>query len=215
MKRNLVNLLLINLIFVNLLGDWQPATLPSPFLQSRCIKEAVGDAEIIYRQTLDVNGDGRKDQVVLYGKDDVYVAVALDQPLELCELVLDKRLTALKLDKPTIWRNIMVRKIEVIELTGDNIPELHVWLDKTGAPSRYEHVVHSVYSFTSEVYRKFWLPSSVWRSIILSFEIGQMEMLRTFISILIIIVSLPGHSKEPTRLCDGMVQSLCRVKVEQ
>ena len=150
MRKYFVNLLFTNLLFVNLLGNWQFVTSPLPFFQSECIKEAVGEAEIIFSQTLDVDGDGRKDQVVLYGKDNVYVIVALDRSSELCELALNKRLTALKLVNPITWRNVKARKIEMIELTGDDIPELHIWLEKTGAPSRYEHAVHSVYSFRNE-----------------------------------------------------------------
>lgn len=135
------------LILIGFQINWQGNFFTLPVFQSECIKQVVGDSEIIIDQPIDVDQNGEIDQVILYGKDDVYVAVILNQPSESCEVILNEYLTALKLVNPTTWRTVQVQQIEMIELTGDNQPELHIWLEKTGAPSRYEHAIHAIYTF--------------------------------------------------------------------
>ncbi len=136
---------------------WWDVVYSAVNLQSTCINSVIGNEEIITRQSLDVNQDGILDQIVLYGKDKVNIGVILNDSSLNCRIVLDDTLTPLVLANPTSWRTVQLRQIEMIELTGDNKPELHIWLEKTNAPSRYEHAVHAIYTFVNEKLQKILL----------------------------------------------------------
>ncbi|MCP4525569.1 MAG: hypothetical protein GY833_06645 [Aestuariibacter sp.] len=120
-----------------------------PHIQIDCIGQIIGDTEIVTNQSIDVNQDGKPDQVVLYGKDHLYVLVALSQSQTHCEVILNEHLTALILVNPSAWRTVAVHKIEMIELTGDDKPEIYIWLEKSGegVGPRYEYAVHAIYTF--------------------------------------------------------------------
>lgn len=150
MKRHLAAyLLLATLLLTSFQIGQQSVTFASPALQSECVKQIIGNAEIVANQAIDVDQDGKQDQVVLYGKDYVDILVALNRSQEHCEVVLNERFTDLILTSPVAWRTAKVRKIEMIELTGDDKPELHISLEKSGggAAPHYEYALHTIYTF--------------------------------------------------------------------
>lgn len=154
MKRHLVHLLFAALLLVSFQVGWQSVSFAFPGLQSDCIEQVVKNTEVIANQALDVDQDGKLDQVVLYGKDQVDVLVILNRSPANCEVSLNEYLANLILGSPTAWRTAKVRKIEMIELTGDNKPELYIWLETSGAGPRYEHSVHAIYRLVNGSWQK-------------------------------------------------------------
>lgn len=154
MNKYLVYLLFAAFLLVSFQAGWRSVSFASPGLQSECVEQVVGKAEIIANQTLDVDQDGKLDQVVLYGKDQVDVLVILNRSPSDCEVGLNEYLANLILGSPTAWRIAEVRKIEMIELTGDDKPELYIWLETSGAGPRYEHSVHAIYTLINGNWQK-------------------------------------------------------------
>lgn len=130
-------LLYLLLVTVSFQAGWPVLAFALPSLQSDCVKQIVGEAEIITNQVIDVNRDGTTEQIVLYINqqagptyDPIYVLIASSPSATQCEVLLNEELTCSKLTSGR--QNINVRAIEMIELTGDDEPELHIWLERSG-----------------------------------------------------------------------------------
>ena len=132
-------------------ASWPSSSLASPSVQSGCVDQVIGDAEIIASEAVDIDRDGELDRVVLYINDNasrrddpIYVLVVLNQSLAHCEVVLNEYLiwSALTTGRQTI----NVREIEMIELTGDNSPELYIWLEKGGGGAHESIAFHTIYT---------------------------------------------------------------------
>lgn len=117
-------------------SQFSPVLTPSPTLsdvQSDCIEQALGNAEIVTSREMDIDGDGDWELVILYVSEDksykpIHVML-IETDLAQCVVVCDKQLTLTTLkDGERLVTNI--REIEVIELTGDARPELHIWMDQ-------------------------------------------------------------------------------------
>jgi hypothetical protein len=153
MRRLVLCALLITLSLITSHTGSVKSLFALPSAQSDCIGQAVGDDELIASQALDLNQDSVLDRVVLYiksdanrGEDPIYILLALTQSSGACEVILDEYLMWSALT--TGRQEINVRAIEMIELTGDNRPELHVWLEKSGGGGgpRDSVAFHVVYS---------------------------------------------------------------------
>lgn len=126
------------LIIPWLTGCQGNAPTPSPTLpplHADCIRQVLGDAEVMAGQELNVDQDEELELVVLYiseAKDYKPIRVLiLETAFTECRAVGDEQLTltALATGERLSTR---IRTIEVIELTGDNQPELHIYLDQPG-----------------------------------------------------------------------------------
>jgi hypothetical protein len=141
----------VYLLLITALVAGPQANLRIPFpassdLQLGCVEQAVGNAKILASRSLDVDQDGKLDQVVLYGGDNLHILVALSQSSTTCKVVVNEYLTALALVHPPELRTVKVREIEMIELTGDHRPELYVWLEKSGGGPRFSYAIHTIYT---------------------------------------------------------------------
>jgi len=116
--------------------------------QSNCIDQIVQDAEVLAHKQLDVNHDGIQDDVVVYGQDELYVLVAINQPALNCKVILNDALTSRQVYAGT-RRPVTVKQIELVDLTGDNQPELHIGLEGTYF-FRESGAFHAVYKLQGE-----------------------------------------------------------------
>jgi hypothetical protein len=106
-----------------------------PPLHADCIRQVLGDAEVLANQELNVDQDEELELVVLYVSEAInYMPIRvliLETAFTECRAVGDKELTRTRLRTgervPTY-----IRTIEVVELTGDNQPELHICLEQQG-----------------------------------------------------------------------------------
>lgn len=152
MRRPLVYLFLAAFGVASLLAGWPNLSLALPSMQLDCIEQIIGNAEIVASQGIDVDQDGNLDQVVLYinentdhSGDPIYILVVLNQSLARCEVVLNEYLIRSSLS--TGRQSIDVREIEMVELTGDGKPELHIWLEKKDKNVRPENIAfHAIYT---------------------------------------------------------------------
>jgi len=120
-----------------------------PDMQSSCVEQAVGNAEIVAIRTADLDQDGNLDAIVIYVDDIedgglVHVLVALNQSSSQCKIVID--------DHPLFLlggQGVNVREMEMVELTGDDSPELHIWLETSGGGSRQNVAYHAIYTLVS------------------------------------------------------------------
>ncbi len=114
-------------------------------LHSECVEQVIESGKVVGSKVLDVNQDGNSDDVVVYEKDgDLYTLLALNSVSPRCEVVLDQYLTSIAL---TADRQIAkVRAIELVELTGDDKPELHIWLNESGGGPRVSFAMHAIYT---------------------------------------------------------------------
>jgi hypothetical protein len=125
---------------------------PSPTLsdvQSDCIEQVLGDAEIVTSREMDVDWDRDLELVILYVSDDksykpIHVMM-IETDSAQCMVVCDEQLTLTTL-KDGERLATSIREIEVIELTGDVRPELHIWMDqrRPGESVEYHAVLTSV-----------------------------------------------------------------------
>jgi hypothetical protein len=89
---------------------------------------------------LDVDWDNDSDVVMLYiseeGDYEHISIIGLDQSSEDCTVLFDKPLIV-PIRQATGERfEVRICRIEAIELTGDNQPELHIWLQLRGSAVR-------------------------------------------------------------------------------
>jgi hypothetical protein len=127
-------------------------------MQSDCVKHLLGDTEVLADQALDLDQDGVLDWAVLYinqnsGRkedppDPIYLLLVLSQPDGDCRVVLDDYLYSPSLT--TERQRITVHVIETVELTGDDKPELHIWLDSSGGGARYSQAFHAILASEGE-----------------------------------------------------------------
>ncbi|MEJ5312590.1 MAG: hypothetical protein WHX52_22725 [Anaerolineae bacterium] len=148
-------LLLAILLAVSFQAGWPVLAFALPSLQSDCVKQIVGEAEIIANQVMDVNRDGAPDQIVLYINqqagptyDPIYVLVVSGHSATQCDVLLNEELACSKLTSGR--QNINVRAIEMIELTGDDEPELHIWLERSGGGPRMSVAYHAIFTLKEE-----------------------------------------------------------------
>ena len=111
--------------------------------QLDCIDQVVQDAEVLARRQLDFNQDGNPDDIVIYGHNELYVLVMVNQPTSNCELVLNDYLTSRQIFMGE-RRPVTVTDIELVDLTGDNQPELHIGLEGTYF-FRQSGLFHAIY----------------------------------------------------------------------
>lgn len=150
-KGLLLGLLLTILVSISFQTDWPVLTFALPSLQSDCVKQIIGDAEIIANQMMDVNQDGTPDQIVFYINqqagltyDPIYVLIVSGHSATQCEVLLNEELTCSKLTSGR--QNINVHVIEMIELTGDDEPELHIWIERSGGGPRMSVAYHAIFT---------------------------------------------------------------------
>ncbi len=98
--------------------------------QLNCIDRTVQDAEVLARKQLDVNQDGSLDDVVIYGNDELRVLVVINHPPLNCETILNDRLTSRKIYNGE-RRPVTVTQLELVHLTSNDQPELHIGLEGT------------------------------------------------------------------------------------
>jgi hypothetical protein len=158
MKRLLVCLCLTAFWVAGFQANWTTLSLALPDIQSDCVEQVIGNAEIVANQAVDIDQDGKLDQIILYinDKDDrtydpIYVLIALYQSPMHCRAVLNEELTLSKLT--TDRQTITVRRIEMVELTGDNRPELHIWLDRSGGGPRASVAYHAVFTLVDRYWK--------------------------------------------------------------
>jgi hypothetical protein len=155
MRRPLVYLLLAAFGVASLLAGRPDLSLALPSMQLDCIEQIIGNAEIVVSREVDIDQDGNPDQVVLYINDNtgrrddpIYVLAILNQSLVRCEVVLNEYLVWSALTAGR--QSINVREIEMVELTGDDRPELHIWLEKSGGGPHESVAYHAIFTIVDE-----------------------------------------------------------------
>ncbi len=104
----------------------------------------LGNTEVLLNRSMDVDQDGKLDNVIVYGGDDIYVLIVSNAASVECKVVLNERITSRRLI--TEDQKITIRELELVEMTGDNQPELHLWLEKRGGGPREEVSLHEIYT---------------------------------------------------------------------
>lgn len=152
MKRQFMCLWLTPLLVTAFYVSWQNASVASQSTQPECIEQATQNGEIVTSKSLDVDQNGELDEVVLYKHDRLYILLALNPSSVNCRIVLDEYLThfALALEPQTIE----VQDIKLIELTGDDRPELYIWVDKEGGGRFVSAAVHTIYTSSDGNWQK-------------------------------------------------------------
>ena len=102
-------------------------------MQADCIEQVLRDAEIVTSREMDVDWDKDLELVILYVSEDKSYkpihAMMIETDSAQCMVVCDRQLTLTTL-KDGERLATSIREIEVIELTGDVRPELHIWVDQ-------------------------------------------------------------------------------------
>jgi hypothetical protein len=126
--------------------------------QSNCIAPMVQDAEVLAHKQLDLNQDGSLDDVVIYGNDELRVLVVANQPTLNCKVILNDRLTSRQIYNGE-RRPVTVTQIELVDLTGDGQPELHVGLEGTYF-FRQSGAFHSIYMLRGDAMERIFVSDS-------------------------------------------------------
>lgn len=126
-----------------------------PDRQLGCVLQAIGNNEIIAQESVDVDQNGSLDELIIYGDKDLFLIIAQDSSTASCKIVFNEYLISRKLI--TGWQKVTVRSMEQIELTGDNIPEIHIWLEKTGGGPREEVALHAIYSLQESKWQEVFI----------------------------------------------------------
>ncbi len=113
--------------------------------QSDCVERVVQNAETLAHKQLDVNQDGILDDVVIYGDGDLYLLMVANGSSLGCKVMLNDRLTSRQLINPDEQKVVKVQQVELVDLTGDNQPELHIWLDLSAFAFRESEAFHAIY----------------------------------------------------------------------
>lgn len=146
-KRQYMWLWLTPLLVAAFYLDWQSTLVASQSSYSQCIEQAIENGEIVTSKSLDVDQNGEIDEIVLYRNDRLYILIALSSSSVNCHIILNEHLTdlALALGQQTVE----VHDIKLIELTGDDQPELYIWVDKEGGGRFVSATVHTIYTSSS------------------------------------------------------------------
>jgi hypothetical protein len=126
--------------------------------QSNCIDPRVQGAEVLAHKQLDVNQDGSLDDVVIYGNDERRVLVVANQPTLNCKVILNDGLTSRQIYNGE-RRPVTVTQIELVDLTGDGQPELHVGLEGTYF-FRQSGAFHSIYMLRGDAMERIFVSDS-------------------------------------------------------
>ena len=113
--------------------------------QLDCVEQVVQNTEILVHKQLDVNQDGIPDDVVIYGDGDLYLLVIAKKSSPGCKVMLNDWLTSRQLVDPDEKKVVKVQQVELVDLTGDNQPELHIWLDLSTFAFRESEAFHAIY----------------------------------------------------------------------
>jgi hypothetical protein len=115
--------------------------------QLECVKQTFGDFNIVGSRERDVDGDGDLELIVIYMADKNFCHLAVvENASSQCKVTCNKKLTYATL-KGRERLPIVLREVEVVEVTGDGEPELHIWLDVgevRDEPPEYHAILTSV-----------------------------------------------------------------------
>jgi hypothetical protein len=117
-----------------------------------CIEHAVSGKEIVADEQFDLHG--RLNRVVVHLDDDIHMLIVTPDTSGECKLELNTRVDSRTL---TTGRQVVaVRTVEMIELTGDTSPELHLWLEKKGGGGgpREDLSLHALYMRVDDDWRE-------------------------------------------------------------
>lgn len=113
-------------------------------MQSQCVQSTIGNANVLAFKELDVDIDGRLDEVIVYGGEDLNLLIVSASGTDECKILLNEYLTSRKLINSS--QIVTIRNIEIVEVTGDAQPEIHVWLEKSNGGFRQNVALHAIYS---------------------------------------------------------------------
>jgi hypothetical protein len=161
MKRPHVYIPLTIILFLSVLptAHGQPLVVAVHSQHSNCVDRSVQDAEVLAHKQLDVNQDGVQDDVVIYGQGDLYILVAINQSSLGCKIVLNDYLTSSAGEKA----RVTVQRVELVNLTGDKLPELHVGVDSSSPTFRASKAFHAIYKLQGESMERVFVTSQCLR----------------------------------------------------
>ncbi|HTP10915.1 MAG TPA: hypothetical protein VMP08_21825 [Anaerolineae bacterium] len=139
--RLLLTVTLLSVLMSAEQAQWFSAQSP----QSDCVEQVVQNAETLVHKQLDVNQDGIPDDVVIYGNGDLYLLVVANGSSLGCKVMLNDWLTSRQLINPDEKKVVKVQQVELVDLTGDDQPELHIWLDLSTFAFRESEAFHAIY----------------------------------------------------------------------
>lgn len=147
-------ILSVIILFVNFFSHLLDIESPENYLSASndnwgCILQIVGELDVMADREIDVNQDGRLDRIVLFIDEEpsyepIFIIVALDKSPFECDVVLKEKLTASTLIEGR--QEITVKNIEMVELTGDETPEIHINLDRVGGGPRASFSYHAIFT---------------------------------------------------------------------
>jgi RHS repeat-associated protein len=121
-------------------------------VQSECVQLTVQDGEVVSNSLLNINEDEEPDEIVLYKDEGLHILAVLDSLDTGCKVVLNEYLTNIDLRRGQ--QEIVIRQVSLFELTGDEQPEIYVWLDKKGGGRFVSAAVHIIYTLKDEGWQK-------------------------------------------------------------
>lgn len=126
--------------------------VPPSQAQSDCFNQTIANNEVLAQKSLDLDQDGKLDQVIVYGQGDLYVLIATDSDSPNCKVVLNEYLIHRQLI--TGRQLATIKSIEPIEITGESPPELYVSVETKGGGPRVEYATHAIYSAQNGQWRE-------------------------------------------------------------
>jgi len=140
MKKRLTDILLAIVLLSVLFSIEQSQLAHANAQQPNCVDQTIRDVEILTHKRLDINQDGIEDDIIIYLRDDeLYILVAISEPTSGCKIVLNDYLVH------SGGRTVMVQRVELVDLTGDDQPDLHIWLDLSIPTFRGSYAFHTLY----------------------------------------------------------------------
>lgn len=86
-----------------------------PFTQQRflpnCLQSVIGGNPVVVAEQIDINVNGKLDEVVLYRDDWLHLVAALDLGTQRCQIVLNDTITGVNLIDG--WQTVQVERLEL------------------------------------------------------------------------------------------------------
>lgn len=111
---------------------------------AQCLEVNPVIGRVYNARMFDVNNDGISEEVVIYTSDgDVFLEVFENPDTLPCTTIFDVKLDTLKLIDRRMTLSVI--EVELIDVTGDDIPELHIGFEKQGGGRYASGTVHHLY----------------------------------------------------------------------
>jgi hypothetical protein len=123
---------------------------------ARCMEVNPVNGRVEVAKNLDTNHDGDLEEVVVYTDDgDIFLQIFQDETDAFCHSIFNVELDTLNLLDRRM--GLVVTDVELIDVTNDDLPEIHIGFETSGGGRYASAAVHHLYHWNGDTWERIYI----------------------------------------------------------